>query len=68
MGSENAGKITCYWNPSIRAQNCVMDNLKINVGKIQVSNGDEEIESVKGRRESDEMPSYSAGFNFFRTI
>jgi len=53
--------MTCHWNSKISAQNCVLENLKVYVDRIRVANGNEEIESVKGRKESDEFPSYEQG-------
>jgi len=57
----DGGDIVCWWNKKTEASVCKATNLQIDVTKIFVSNGGEQIHSVQGREEVVEFPRYEVG-------
>ncbi len=53
--------LACWHNTVIAATVCQGINIAVDTSKITVSHGGEEIESVRGRSEDVEFPSYAPG-------
>ena len=57
----STSSLTCHYNPLTVSTICDGKNIRIHNARIEVSRGDEEISSVRHRKEEAEFPSYSSG-------
>lgn len=52
------GSLACRTNPATRSFFCRVKNLLLNPSDIKMTRGDEKLEDVMGRSESDELPAF----------
>ena len=56
-----ASSLDCAFNPTIGGAQCSLSNFALDLSKLSVSLGGEDIASVRGRSESDEFIRYGSG-------
>lgn len=56
---------TCITNADVEISYCHMESVSILVDTVKVSEGNESVESVLGRRDEDELPVYTGNGTFF---
>jgi glycoprotein 2-beta-D-xylosyltransferase len=62
MDNGDGSWLTCWHHPSTKSEYCRAKRLRVVPSLVKVTRGGEDLESVMGRSEDDELPRFSTGF------